>query len=152
MSKDRIDRDLETRALEVRLENWSPPEALPSPNPVDGWVFRWVRVGMSGESDMRNYSLRMREGWKPCAATEHPELAHLRDPDRREGNEIIVGGLMLCKMPELMAKKRREYYEQMAQQQMKAVDNSFFKEQDKRMPLFSDRDSQVTMEFGKGTK
>lgn len=152
MSQNRTDRDAETRALEVRLENWTPPEALPNPTPREGWVFRWVRVGMTGESDMRNYSMRRREGWEPCHQKDHPEMTHLIDHDRRQGDEIHVGGLVLCRMPVEKALKRQQYYEQMAGQQMKAVDNSFFKEQDKRMPLFSDRDSQVTMEFGKGSK
>jgi hypothetical protein len=152
MSQDRSNRDSETRALQVRLENWTPPEALPNPEPQDGWVFRWVRVGMTGESDMRNFSMRRREGWEPCNVKEHPEMLHLIDHDRRQGDEIVVGGLLLCKMPAEMADKRRQYFEQMAGHQMKAVDNSFFKEQDKRMPLFADRDSNVSFEFGKGTK
>lgn len=152
MSTDRKVREADARALEIRLENWEPPEALPNPEPVDGWVFRWVRVGMMGDTDMRNFSVRRREGWQPCVKSDHPELMHLVDQDRQQGNELVVGGLMLCRMPELVARKRQQFYEQMAGAQLKAVDNAYFREQDKRMPLFSDRDTQVGLEFGKGQK
>lgn len=153
MTTDRKPRELETRALDERLTPWQPPELLPNPNPRPGWIHRWVRVGTFGEADMSNFSVRRREGWEPCAASEYTELDHLtRDVGRERANEIVVGGLMLCRMPEAKVLQRRRYYEQMAGAQMQAVDNSYFREQDKRMPLFADRESRSSLEFGKGSK
>ena len=67
---------------------------------------------------------------------------------RFEGN-IEVGGLLLCKAPEEEMAKRQKYYQEMAEQQMQSVDNSFMKENDPRMPLLNpDRTTRTT--FGRG--
>ena len=147
---DRSPREAETRALEERLAEWQPPEVLPSPEPRDGWVFRWIRVSSYGESDMRNYSMRLREGWVPCPKSEHPELAALNDFDKKESDQIVVGGLMLCRMPEEMVKKRRKHYQQMARTQVASLDQTLLKDEDSRMPLFVERNSRPN--FGSGTK
>ena len=44
--------------------------------------------------------------------------------------------------------KRNRYYESMADQQMRSVDNNFMRENDARMPLFSEKRAEVT--FGRG--
>ena len=53
-----------------------------------------------------------------------------------------------------MAEARKEYYEQKARNQMESVDNSFMRNSDARMPLFSDRKSTSTKGsgFGSGSK
>ena len=59
---------------------------------------------------------------------------------------------MLCRMPKERAQARARYYEQQAEAQMTSVDNNFMRNNDARMPLFSDRQSETTRGtgFGKG--
>jgi hypothetical protein len=68
------------------------------------------------------------------------------DADSKSGN-VEIGGLMLCKIPEERVKARQAYYEGLANQQIKSVDNAFMRENDPRMPLFSEKRSEVS--FGK---
>ena len=92
-------RDQETRETEDRVTEYRPPSNLPDPTPQDGYEFRWVRVAMLGEDDNRNVSMRMREGWEPCLAEDHPELMIMSDvsDSSRFENNVVIGGLMLCK-------------------------------------------------------
>ena len=66
------ERDTETRETEDRETHYRPPSNLPDPTPQDGYVFRWIRTSMFGETDNRNVSMRYREGWEPCLAEDHP--------------------------------------------------------------------------------
>jgi hypothetical protein len=93
----------------------------------------------------------MREGWEPVKADDHPELMLMRN--EKTGN-VEMGGLMLCKMPAELARSRDEYYGRQAQAQMDSVDNHFMRNNDPRMPLFSDRKSSTTRGggFGSGSK
>jgi len=61
---------------------------------------------------------------------------------------------MLCKQPSEQAKARDEYFNKQAQNQMDSVDNHFMRNNDPRMPLFSDRKSTVSRGsgFGSGSK
>jgi len=67
---------------------------------------------------------------------------------------VEIGGLMLCRMPEEQAKARDEYYEAQNRAQMDSVDNNFMRNNDPRMPLFSERDSRTSRGggFGNGTR
>jgi len=40
-------------------------------------------------------------------------------------------------------KKRDEYYQEMAKAQIEATDQNYFREQDSRMPMSSDKDTRV---------
>ena len=62
---------------------------------------------------------------------------------------IGVGGLLLAKVPEEIARQRSEYMTNRHQERDEAVANDLLKEQDQRMPINVDRQSRVT--FG-GTK
>jgi len=63
-------------------------------------------------------------------------------------DNIVIGGLLLCKTPQELVDERNEFYAGQAKSQMQAVDNNFMRENDPRMPLFHDRKSKVT--FGNG--
>ena len=65
-------------------------------------------------------------------------------------DNVEIGGLLLCKMPEERVNARRKYYENMNKAQMEGVDNSFMRERDGRsnMEIFSDKKS--TTSFGRG--
>ena len=40
----RTPRGSEDREIIQRQESWENPSNLPSPNPQEGWVFRWIRT------------------------------------------------------------------------------------------------------------
>jgi len=148
--ENRLARELNTRDHEKRKAVWQPPEVLPDPMPHPGWVFRWIRTSLLGTPDPMNVSAKTREGWVPVRAEDHPELALHADESSKFKGCIEVGGLLLCKAPEEMAKQRDEFYAKQAQAQMEAVDNNFMKVNDNRMPLFNQRRTETT--FGRGSK
>ena len=147
----RTPRDLETRTETSRHE-YVPPSTLPTPNPEPGWGFRWVATHVLGTHDPANASKRMREGWEPVKAADHPELQIAAN---KHGN-IEIGGLILCKAPEELIESRNRYYAKQAQDQLRSVDQHFLRnEADKRMPLFSEKSSDAEVgpsRFGQGTK
>ena len=146
---DRKNRDLTTREKSARAV-YVPPTNLPDPTPEPGYVYRWVATHVLGQSEVTNVSRRMREGWEPVKAADHPELMLLGN--EKTGN-VEIGGLMLCKMSAEKAKARDAYYDTQAQNQMDSVDNSFMRQNDPRMPLFADRKSSSTRGgFGSGSK
>ena len=103
---DRTPRDLETRETEFRPTSWKPPSILPDPKPEPGYVFRWIRTSMMNNADNTNVSKQLREGYVPVRAEDHPELMLHSDPNSRFKGNVEVGGLLLCKIPENMAKQR----------------------------------------------
>jgi hypothetical protein len=150
MAEPRTTRDLETRQTSQRNQHWAPPSLLPSPKPQDGWVFRYIRTSMMGQVDPTNTSAKLREGWEPVKAVDHPELQMLADPNSRFKDGVEIGGLLLCKAPAEMVGQRNDYYRKLADSQMDAVDNNFMKSNDPRMPLFSEKRTSVS--FGRGSK
>jgi hypothetical protein len=107
---------------------------------------------MVGSPDNTNVSKKFREGWEPVKAEDHPELRIMSDhkSEWKEKGGIELGGLLLCKQSEESVGKRREYYERHAASQMQAVDNSYMRESDPRMPVLPpDRQTRVTFGGGK---
>ena len=149
MAENRIDRELKTRERTVRKKAWTRPEVLPSPNPQPGYEFHWVRVSTQGQVDATNVSSKLREGWEPVKAADHPEITMVAIEQDRFKDNVVIGGLMLCKAPVELVEERNEYYSGQAKAQMNSVDNNLMRESDPRMPNFNDRKTNVT--FGKGT-
>ena len=149
MAENRINRELETREKTTRKKAWQRPEVLPAPTPEPGYEFRWVRVSSLGNTDATNVSSKLREGWEPVKASDHPEITLVTIENDRFKDNIVIGGLMLCKAPEELVGERNDYYRTQTRSQMQSVDNNLMRENDPRMPLFSDRKTKVT--FGNGT-
>jgi hypothetical protein len=149
MAENRIKRDNTTRETETRKRSWQRPEVLPTPEPEDGYAFRWVRVSMLGQVDATNVSSKLREGWEPVRAEDYPQFTVLNVEQEKFADNIVQGGLMLCKVPQEIADERNAHYEQQARNQIQSVDNNLMRENDARMPLFNDRKTKVT--FGNGT-
>jgi hypothetical protein len=149
-SQDRSTRDLKSRDKSARAV-YVPPSNLPDPTPEPGWVYHWVGTHILGQANPTNVSQKMREGWEPVKATDHPELMLMGN--EKTGN-VEIGGLMLCKMPTERFRARQEYYNRQAQGQMDSVDNHFLRNNDPRMPLFSEKKSSTTRGagFGSGSK
>ena len=150
MAENRNSRELDLRQSNERVKSWAPPTLLPVPAPQDGYAFRWIRVSTMNQADPTNLSAKLREGWEPVRASDHPELMlHGTDTSEKFKDNVVVGGLILCKTPQELVDQRNAYYQQQTDMQNQSVDNNFMRESDPRMPLFRDRKSSVS--FGKGS-
>ncbi len=152
---DRTPRDTQVRGMETRdpeefrKYEWKPADALPMPVAPPGVHYRFVRKRIRGDEDVSNFGKYMREGWVTVPLSDHPEMAVSVNPSARNSNLIEIGDLVLCKIDRAVVEARNRYFAQMNAQQMQAVDNNLMRENDPRMPLFSERESKVS--FGKGS-
>lgn len=149
MAENRLTRELETRAVQERPKQWTPPELLPEPDKQPGFAYRWIRVSTLNNADPRNLSAKLREGWEPVKIEEQPKFQLLIDPNSRFKDNIEVGGLLLCKTPEELVAQRNGYYQKQSEGQIESVDNNLMRQSDPRMPLFNERKSSSS--FGKGS-
>ena len=146
---NKLTRELTTRAAQERPKQWMQPELLPEPDKESGYSYRWIRVSTMNNADPRNLSAKLREGWEPVSIEEQPKFRLLADPNSRFKDNIEVGGLLLCKTPTEFVQQRNEHFAKVTQSHTDAVDNSFMRQSDARMPLFQERKSSSS--FGKGT-
>ena len=146
MAENRNPRDNVSREKSTRYV-YKPSSALPDPTPEPGWEYRYIATHVLGQLMPTNVSSKMRDGWVPVKAVDHPELM-------LEGNangNVEIGGLMLCKIQTERLMAMKEYYDTQAQNQMDSVDNHFMRNNDPRMPLFADRKSTTSRGSGFGT-
>jgi hypothetical protein len=148
MAENKLSRELETRAVQERPKQWAPPELLPEPDKQPGYAYRWIRVSTLNNSDPRNISAKLREGWEPVTLSEQPKFQLLADPNSRFKDNIEIGGLLLCKTPIEFVEQRNAHYQRQTDNQIEAVDNNLMRQNDPRMPLFNERRTEVS--FGKG--
>ena len=146
---NRMTRELDTREKMERPKQWMPPQLLPDPTPEEGYAYRWIRIASLGKDDATNISGKLREGWEPVRASDHPEIRLFGSSNGKFPDSVEVGGLLLCKTPVEFTEQRNDYYRKQAEAQMNSVDNTYMRENDPRMPMFKERKSTVT--FGKGT-
>jgi len=150
MADERTPWSHDTREDTAREDDsWIPSSILPTPDPRDGWVFRWIRTSVMGQSDNPNVSKKFRDGWIPVKSEDHPELKTLSDIDSQFVGNIEQGGLLLCKAPAEKMALRTKHYQEVAKQQMESVDSNYMRENDPRMPLLRPEKSTRTT-FGKG--
>ena len=143
-------RASQTRSKSERPKVWVPPSSLDAPPAPEGFRYRWIRAETVGFHDTKNISGRLREGYELVRAEEVKNSSDY--PVLEEGRYkgvIGVGGLLLAKVPEEIAKQREDYMRQQHEARSEAVEHDLLKEQDKRMPINIERQSRVT--FG-GTK
>ena len=151
MEKDKnTSRANSTRTKSERPKVWGPPSSLDAPPAPDGFRYRWIRAESVGFQDKKNVTGRLREGYELVRAEEVENASDypVVDDGRYKG-VIGVGGLLLAKVPEEIAKQRQDYMTNRHTDQSEAVNNDLMKEQDQRMPINVERQSRVT--FG-GTK
>lgn len=148
MAENRLARELETRTQTERPKSWQPASTLPEPDKQPGYAYRWVRVSTLSQADPKNISAKLREGWEPVRIEEQPKFKMLIDPNSRFKDNIEVAGLLLCKIPTDFVDQRNDYFAKQTKANMDAVDSNFMRENDPRMPLFSERKSSAS--FGKG--
>ena len=139
----------QTRVKEERPKVWTPPSSLDSPPAPDGYRHRWIRAESMGFDDTKNMSGKLRSGWELVRADEYPDFDFPTLDEGRYAGVIGVGGLVLARIPEELAKQREAYFNQMTQDRNDALENDVLKEQHPSMPINQDRQTRVT--FG-GTK
>ncbi len=148
MANVRETRELKTRAVTERPQQWMPAELLPEPDKEAGFAYRWIRVSTLNNADPRNLSSKMREGWEPVRIEEQPKFQLLVDPNSRYKDNIEIGGLLLCKTPQEFVDQRNAHFARQTQAQTEAVDNNLMRQSDPRMPLF--KENKSTTSFGRG--
>ena len=145
----RVSREVENREFSERPKQWMPAELLPEPDKQAGFAYRWIRVATLNNTDPRNLSAKLREGWEPVRIEEQPKFQLLVDPNSRYKDNIEIGGLLLCKTPSEFVDQRNTHFAKMTQAQTDSVDNTLMRQSDPRMPMFNERKS--TTSFGKGS-
>ena len=147
--QDKTSRASSTRSKTERPKVWTPPSSLDAPPAPDGFRHRWIRAESLGFSDTKNVSARLREGFELVRADEYPDTQYPVITDGKYAGVIGVGGLLLARISEEIAKQRAAYQDKLTEGQDEAVEHDLMKEQHKSMPINVDRQSRVT--FG-GTK
>ena len=148
MATNRLDRETDNREFDTRPKQWMPAELLPEPDKQPGYAYRWIRVATLNMNDPRNLSGKLREGLEPVSVEEQPQLRLLATSEGRFAGNIEIGGLLLCKTPVEFVEQRNAHVTKATESQTLAVDNSFMRQSDSRMPLFNEKRS--TTSFGKG--
>ena len=147
--KIKTSRASSTRAKEAKKTTWTPPNSLDAPTAPAGFRHRWIRTEVLGFDDTKNVAGKLREGWELVRADEYPEQDFPSLTTGKYSGVIGVGGLVLARLPEEIAKSREAYFRKQTQDRDEAVNNDLLKEQHPSMPINQDRQSRVT--FG-GTK
>jgi hypothetical protein len=148
-NKMKTSRVSETRVKQERPKVWTPPSSLDAPPAPDGYRHRWIRAESMGFDDTKNVMGKLRSGWELVRADEYPNSEFPSIKDGKKSWVIGVGGLLLARIPEEVAKSREDYFKQQTQDRNDAIENDLMKEQHNAMPINQDRQSRVT--FG-GTK
>jgi len=143
-------RASETRTKTDRPKVWTPPSSLDAPPAPDGFRHRWIRAESVGFDDTKNVSGKLRSGWEFVRADEYPDSNYPQVKDGKYAGVIGVGGLVLARIPEEIAKSREEYLAKRTQYREEAIANDPFKEQHPSMPISKDRQTRVT--FGGSKK
>ena len=146
----RTSRASQTREKEAKKKVWTPPSSLDAPPAPTGFQHRWLRAESLGFNDTKNIQGRLRSGYELVRSDEYPDSDYPVVEDGKYKGVIGVGGLVLARVPNEIAKQRADYYKQQAKDNVDAVDNDLMKEQHSSMPINIDRQSRVT--FGGSKK
>ena len=149
MTENKTSRASQTRSKTERPKVWTPPSSLDAPKAPTGFTHSWIRVETMGFDDTKNVQGKLRSGWELVRADEYPGSQYPVITEGKYKGLIGVGGLVLARIPEEIAKQRDAYYQKMTSDANEALEYDLGKEQHKSMPIQQDRQSRVT--FG-GTK
>ena len=137
-------RASQTRSNTERPKVWTPPSSLDAPPAPDGFRHRWIRAESLGFQDSKNISGRLRSGYELVRADEYKDSDYPVVTDGKYAGVIGVGGLVLARVPEEIAKARTEYFRKQSEGQEEAIDNDLMREEHKSMPINVDRQSRTT--------
>ena len=147
--KIRTSHASQTRDKVKRPTTWTPPSSLDAPPAPDGYRHRWIRTETMGFDDTKNMSGKIRSGWELVRADQYPGTDYPSVKEGKYAGVIGVGGLVLARIPEEVAKAREEYFRRQTKEKDDAVNNDLMKEEHPSMPINQERQTRVT--FG-GTK
>jgi len=133
-----------TRVKDEKPKVWTPPSSLDAPPAPDGYRHRWIRAESLGQDDSKNVSGKLRSGWEFVRADEYPDTDYPSLTDGKYAGIIGVGGLLLARIPEEIAKSREEYFKRMTQDRNDALEHDLMKEQHPSMPINQERQTRVT--------
>ena len=148
--KVKTSRASQTRVKAEAPKTWTPPSSLDAPPAPDGFRHRWIRVEVLGFDDTKNVSGKLREGWELVRADQYPEQDFPSLTTGKYSGVIGVGGLVLARLPEEIAKSREAYFKKQTKERDDAINNDILKEQHPSMPINSERQTRVT--FGGSKK
>ena len=104
----RTSRASQTREKTSQKKVWSPPSSLDAPPAPTGFKHRWLRAESLGFQDTKNISGRLRSGYELVRSDEYPDGDYPIVEDGKYKGVIGVGGLVLARVPEEIAKQRNE--------------------------------------------
>ena len=142
-------RASQSREKTKRPTTWTPPSSLDAPPAPEGFRHRWIRAETMGFDDTKNMSGKLRSGFELVRGDEYPGSEYPVLNEGKYAGVIGVGGLLLARIPEEIARSRETYFAKQTKDRDDAVNNDLMKEQHPSMPINSDRQTRVT--FG-GTK
>ena len=135
VTTDRNSRSAESRDTQTRRKPWQPPSSLDAPKAPPGFKYRWIRESILNQEDRSNMSKRIREGFEPVRASDHPDFEAPTIDDGRHAGVIGVGGLILAKIPEETVAEREAHYKGVNDATMEAVDSQLMRESNPLMPI-----------------
>ena len=138
------------RSKTERPKVWTPPSSLDAPKAPDGFRHRWIRAEVMGFDDTKNISGKLRSGYELVRADEYPNTHYPVQKEGKYAGVIGVGGLVLARIPEEIAKSREEYFAKMTREADEALRHDLNREQHPSMPINIDRQTRVT--FGGSKK
>jgi len=140
----------QTRAKEEKPKVWTPPSSLDAPPAPDGFRHRWLRAESMGYDDTKNITGKIRSGWELVRSDEYPNEDYPVINSGKYAGVIGVGGLVLARISEELAKSREEYFSKKTAERNEAIENDVLKEQHPSMPINQERQTRVT--FGGSNK
>ena len=141
---EKTSRASQTRVKEEKPKVWTPPSALDAPPAPDGYRHRWIRAESMGFDDTKNISGKIRSGWELVRADEYPDFDFPTINDGKYAGVIGVGGLVLARITEELAKSREDYFRQMSEGKNEALENDVLKEQQAGVAINQERQTRVT--------
>jgi len=147
--EQKTSRASQTKAKTAKKVVWTPPSSLDAPNAPAGYRHRWIRAEVMGFDDTKNMAAMIRSGYELVRADEYPEEDYPVMKEGKYAGMIGVGGLVLARIPEEIAKARQDYYDKQNEAKEEAIKHDILKEQHPSMPISQERQTRVT--FG-GTK
>ena len=147
--EQKTSRASQTKAKTAKKVVWTPPSSLDAPNAPAGYRHRWIRHEVMGFDDTKNMAAMIRSGYELVRADEYPGEDYPVMKEGKYAGMIGVGGLVLARIPEEIAKARQDYYDKQNEAKEEAIKHDILKEQHPSMPINQERQTRVT--FG-GTK
>ena len=143
------------RAQQTRSESERPKvlvnaSHLDAPKCPDGFRQRWIRFETMGQDDTKNITAKLRQGWELVRADAYPDLNFPAIESGRYKGHIGVGGLVLARIPEELARQRDAHFNKLTKDRQEAVENEPLKDQHPSMPMSNQR--RTTYSFGGGKK